>query len=152
MSDAFSATQTATIPHIIDGQKVLSDGRVGNVYNPATGQVTGQVNFADSELISQAVDAAEAALPGWRSTGMAKRAAVMFRLQQIISSRKDELAALITAEHGKVLSDAAGEITRGLENVEFCAGVVHHIDRKSTRLNSSHGSVSYAVFCSIKNK
>ena len=127
MSDAFSATQTATIPHIIDGQKVLSDGRVGNVYNPATGQVTGQVNFADSELMSQAVDAAEAALPGWRSTGMAKRAAVMFRLQQIISSRKDELAALITAEHGKVLSDAAGEITRGLENVEFCAGVVHHM-------------------------
>src|SRR5699024_11785886 len=60
MSDAFSATQTATIPHIIDGQKVLSDGRVGNVYNPATGQVTGQVNFADSELMSQAVDAAEA--------------------------------------------------------------------------------------------
>lgn len=129
-----NATETAgerttlpTVPHIINGTKLTASKRTGHVYNPATGRVTAQLPYADKATITEAVDAAEQALPAWRAMGMAKRAAVMFRLQQIISSRKQELAALITAEHGKVLDDAAGEITRGLENVEFCAGVVHHM-------------------------
>lgn len=139
MSDHTPHTQVATaertgnratsnlIPHIIKGAKITSAERTGEVFNPATGQVTGSLPFADAATVAKAIDAAEAALPGWRAMGMAKRAGIMFRLQQIIAERKDELAALITAEHGKVLSDAAGEITRGLENVEFCAGVVQHM-------------------------
>lgn len=115
------------VPHLIDGVEVSEAERTGNVYNPATGEITKLVPLGSAATIAQAVQAAENALPGWRETGLAKRAAIMFRLQQIISSRTEELAALITAEHGKALDDAAGEIARGLENVEFCAGVVHHM-------------------------
>ncbi|HCQ18647.1 MAG TPA: methylmalonate-semialdehyde dehydrogenase (CoA acylating), partial [Dermacoccus sp.] len=77
--------------------------------------------------LEQAVDAARAALPAWRATGLTKRAAVMFKLREIVTAKSDELARIITAEHGKVVSDAAGEVVRGLENVEYCAGLMHHL-------------------------
>ena len=115
------------VPHFINGQSVPGESRTGVVYNPATGAELRTVSLADTQTLDDAIAAAEAALPGWRKTGLAKRAAVMFNLHNIITSRRDELAQVISEEHGKVLSDAAGEIVRGLENVEFCAGLVHHM-------------------------
>lgn len=119
------------VPHFINGTEITSHSdsapSTGPVFNPATGAEIRRVAFADSKTLEHALDVAEAALPGWRATGMAKRAQVMFNLREIIVSRSAELAAVISEEHGKVLSDALGEITRGLENVEFCAGVVHHM-------------------------
>lgn len=118
---------TTTIPHIINGTPTTTGLGTSDVYNPATGLVQAQVALADVDTVHRAVDAAHAALPAWRETGLAKRAAVFFKLREIISSRQDELAHIISAEHGKVPSDAAGEIARGLENVEFCAGLLHHM-------------------------
>ncbi|MDN5720159.1 CoA-acylating methylmalonate-semialdehyde dehydrogenase [Corynebacterium sp.] len=131
-----------TLHHLIGSEKQTAGERTGQVYNPATGKQTGELPFATATTLSHAVDVAEAAQPGWRDTGMARRAAVMFRLREIISTRKDELAAVITAEHGKVLDDAAGEIDRGLENVEFCAGLVHHMKGESLEQAASGVDVS----------
>jgi malonate-semialdehyde dehydrogenase (acetylating)/methylmalonate-semialdehyde dehydrogenase len=130
---------TEKLYHLIGGDRSTDGQRTGQVFNPATGKQTGELPLATAATLAGAVDVAEAAQPGWRATGMAKRAAVMFRLREIITSRKRELAALITAEHGKVLDDAAGEIDRGLENVEFCAGVVHHM--KGEALEQAAGGV-----------
>ncbi|MBZ4498856.1 MULTISPECIES: CoA-acylating methylmalonate-semialdehyde dehydrogenase [Dermacoccus] len=116
------------IGHWINGARVAGEsGREGDVFNPATGQVTGRVALASPGELDTAVATARAALPGWRDTGLTKRTAVMFNLREIITARSDELARIITSEHGKVVSDAAGEVTRGLENVEFCAGLMHHL-------------------------
>lgn len=115
------------IPHVIGAEERTESERFGEVFNPARGTVVRQVPLASRETVADAVAAAQAALPEWRRTGVAKRAAVMFKMQQILTERGDELAALITEEHGKVLSDAAGEITRGLENIEFSAGALHHL-------------------------
>ncbi|WJZ02768.1 CoA-acylating methylmalonate-semialdehyde dehydrogenase [Corynebacterium freiburgense] len=115
------------VSHFIGGVAVDDSARFGTVMNPSTGEETGRVGFASESTLEKAIDAAEQAFPAWRATGMAKRANIMFRLREIITSRADELAAVISQEHGKVLSDAAGEITRGLENVEFCAGLLHHM-------------------------
>ncbi len=115
------------VPHFINGKTTPEDDRVGAVYNPATGAQIRSVSFASATTLENAIDAAEAALPGWRKTGLAKRANVMFKLREIITERSAELARLISEEHGKVLSDAGGEIIRGLENVEFCAGLIHHM-------------------------
>ncbi|MFI7584052.1 CoA-acylating methylmalonate-semialdehyde dehydrogenase [Kocuria sp. M1N1S27] len=117
----------AVVEHFIDGARHGGSERTADVYNPATGKVARQVLLASAEEVATAVEAAELALPGWRATGMAKRSAIMFKVENIIRERTPELAAIITAEHGKVLSDAAGEIARGLENVQFCAGLMHHM-------------------------
>ncbi|WP_396667074.1 CoA-acylating methylmalonate-semialdehyde dehydrogenase [Microbacterium sp. R86528] len=113
------------IQHHINGQATGAAERTGNVYNPATGAVQHEVAFASVDEVTEAIAAAKAALPGWRATGLIKRADVFFRLRSLLIERQDELAAILTSEHGKVLSDAKGEISRGLENVEFAAGLVH---------------------------
>ncbi|MGC3994566.1 MAG: CoA-acylating methylmalonate-semialdehyde dehydrogenase [Propionicimonas sp.] len=113
------------IPHVIAGAEVTDDVRTGPVFNPATGERIAEVGFADEARVAEAVAAAKAALPGWRGTGLVKRADVFFRLRQLLLERSGELAAIVTREHGKVLADAAGEVSRGLENVEFAAGLVH---------------------------
>lgn len=113
------------IPHLIAGQEVAGDLRSGPIFNPATGEQIATVGFADPARVNEAIAAASAALPGWRATGLIKRADVFFRLRQLLLERSDELAAMITREHGKVLADALGEISRGVENVEFAAGLVH---------------------------
>ena len=98
------------IGHWINGARVAGEsGREGDVFNPATGQVTGRVALASPGELDTAVAAARAALPGWRDTGLTKRTAVMFKLREIITARSDELARIITSEHGKVVSDAAGD-------------------------------------------
>jgi malonate-semialdehyde dehydrogenase (acetylating)/methylmalonate-semialdehyde dehydrogenase len=99
--------------------------RTGDVYNPALGQVTGKVDFATLELVDHAVEVATKAQLDWRNSSLAKRTQVLFAFREILNSRKEEIAKLITAEHGKVLSDALGEVTRGQEVVEFACGIPH---------------------------
>jgi malonate-semialdehyde dehydrogenase (acetylating) / methylmalonate-semialdehyde dehydrogenase len=113
------------IPHLIAGTEVTDVGRTGPVFNPATGERIAEVGFADEARVAEAVAAAKAALPAWRATGLVKRADVFFRLRQLLLESSAELAAIVTREHGKVLADAGGEVSRGLENVEFAAGLLH---------------------------
>ncbi len=115
----------STVLHLINGAETGKAARTGDVFNPATGAVQRQVAFASEAEVAAAVAAAKAALPGWRSLSLIKRADVFFRLRQILADRTGELAAIVTDEHGKVLSDAAGEVSRGIENIEFAAGLVH---------------------------
>ncbi|UPL12740.1 CoA-acylating methylmalonate-semialdehyde dehydrogenase [Microbacterium sufflavum] len=113
------------VRHIIDGSETAAARRTAPVYDPATGRITKQVALADATEVEAAVAAAAAALPAWRASSLIKRADVFFRLRQLLADRTSELAAIVTSEHGKVLSDAAGEVSRGIENVEFAAGLVH---------------------------
>jgi len=117
--------ETALVRHFVAGREVGGDDRTGPVFNPATGEVSRRVAFASTAEVDEAIAAAKAALPGWRATGLIKRADVFFKLRHLLVERQDELAAILTNEHGKVLSDAKGEISRGIENVEFAAGLVH---------------------------
>ncbi len=124
MSD--STTTATTIPHWIDGREHPgAAARVGDVTNPATGRVTGQVVLADADDIAAAVASAKAASQAWASTSVSARTQVVFRFRELLNERKEELAAIITAEHGKVHSDAVGEVSRGQEVVEFACGIPH---------------------------
>ncbi|MEW2332134.1 CoA-acylating methylmalonate-semialdehyde dehydrogenase [Micromonospora chersina] len=97
--------------------------RAGDIYDPATGQIAGHVDFATAAVVDQAVAAAGEAFTRWRTASLTQRSNVMFAFRELLNARRPELAKIITAEHGKVLSDAAGEIQRGLENVEFACGI-----------------------------
>jgi malonate-semialdehyde dehydrogenase (acetylating)/methylmalonate-semialdehyde dehydrogenase len=108
-----------TVGHFIDGRNVADTSRTQAVYDPALGAVTRHVALASQATVEQAVEAAQAAFPAWRDTPPAKRARVMFRLKQLLEQNADRICALITAEHGKVLNDAMGELQRGIENVEY---------------------------------
>ena len=99
--------------------------RTGDIYNPATGKVTGTVAFGNATTVDTAVSAATAAFAEWRHSSLTKRTQVLFAFRELVAQNKEKIAALITAEHGKVLSDAAGEVTRGLEVVEFACGIPH---------------------------
>jgi malonate-semialdehyde dehydrogenase (acetylating) / methylmalonate-semialdehyde dehydrogenase len=115
-----------SIPHWIDGaRREGASGRTGPVTDPATGEVTGEVALASADEVDAAVAAAKAAYPRWRDTSLTRRSAVLFRFRELLNARKGELAAIITAEHGKVLDDALGEVSRGQEVVEFACGVPH---------------------------
>ncbi len=117
---------TARISHWIGGKGW--DGvarRHGDVYDPATGQITGRVDFAGPAEVDLAVAAATDAVRSWRRVSLARRATVMFAFRELVRDHATELAKLITAEHGKVVSDAAGEVARGLEVVEFACGIPH---------------------------
>ena len=109
--------------HYIAGREVASGGETLDVFNPATGQVTRQVAVADAAVLEQAIQAARTAFPAWRQTPPQKRAQVMFRFRQLLERHADEICALITAEHGKVLDDARGELGRGIEVVEYACGI-----------------------------
>jgi malonate-semialdehyde dehydrogenase (acetylating) / methylmalonate-semialdehyde dehydrogenase len=114
------------IGHWIGGKLVNGEsGRSGPVFNPATGEQTHEVDFASVEEVDQAVEAAKEAFPGWRATSLSKRSEVLFRIRDLIDQNRREIAKLITEQHGKVLSDAMGEVARGLENIEFATGVPH---------------------------
>jgi malonate-semialdehyde dehydrogenase (acetylating) / methylmalonate-semialdehyde dehydrogenase len=117
---------TDNISHWAGGEPFAgTSGRTADVTNPATGQVTGRLALASREDADAVIAAAAAAAPSWARTSLAARTQVMFAFRELLSARKDELAALITAEHGKVLSDAVGEISRGQEVVEFACGISH---------------------------
>ncbi|MBJ7491092.1 MAG: CoA-acylating methylmalonate-semialdehyde dehydrogenase [Ilumatobacteraceae bacterium] len=114
------------ISHWINGALVAgTSGRSGAVFNPATGVQTSTVDFASVQEIDSAVAAAIAALPGWRATNLSRRAEIMFNIRNLVQSNRNEIAALLSAEHGKVITDALGEIARGLENIEFACGIPH---------------------------
>ena len=115
-----------TISHWINGAlSTEKSDRTGDVYNPATGQICAKVNFATPETVDHAVDVATKAFEAWRHASLTKRTQVLFAFRELVNQNKDKLAALITKEHGKVLSDAYGEVTRGLEVVEFACGIPH---------------------------
>jgi len=113
---------TDVVGHFINGQRVTGDGRTQGVFNPATGQVARQVLLADRALVDDAIAAAQAAFPAWRDTPPLKRARIMFRFKELLEAHADEVVALITEEHGKVLHDALGELQRGIEVVEYACG------------------------------
>jgi malonate-semialdehyde dehydrogenase (acetylating)/methylmalonate-semialdehyde dehydrogenase len=98
-------------------------GRSGVVFNPATGRKSGEVDFATVEEVDRAVQAAKEAFPAWRAVSLGRRAEIFFRIRELVAARREEVAKLLTAEHGKVLSDALGEVTRGLEVIEYCCGI-----------------------------
>ena len=115
-----------TISHWINNQLSSEKSeRTGDVYNPATGQISAKVNFATSATIDAAVDVATKAFETWRHSSLTKRTQVLFAFRELVNQNKEQIAALITKEHGKVLSDAFGEVTRGLEVVEFACGIPH---------------------------
>jgi len=115
---------TANIPHFIDGQRNAGgSARSQAVFNPATGAVTGQVALASSADVDAAVAAAQAAFPAWADTPPIRRARVMFKFLELLNHHKDTLAEMITLEHGKVFTDAQGEVSRGIDIVEFACGI-----------------------------
>src|SRR6187431_899236 len=114
------------ISHWIDGKvSEGTSGREGAVYNPATGEQASTVDFASVDEVDAVVAAARAAFPAWRATSLSRRAEVMFRFRELVAANRKEIASLLTAEHGKVLSDALGEVARGIENIEFACGIPH---------------------------
>ena len=114
----------SNIDHWIDGRLVASEsGRTSPVYNPATGEITAQVGLASVAEVDAAVAAAKNAFPAWRATSLSRRAEVMFNFRQLVNENRVFISELISREHGKVPSDAAGELARGLENVEFACGI-----------------------------
>ncbi len=115
---------TSHIGHWIDGAPSASaSGRTAPVFDPATGVQSGEVGLADAKEVDAAVASAVHAATQWRFSSLSKRAAVLFTFRELLNARSDDLAAIITAEHGKVLADAAGEIARGLENAEYATGI-----------------------------
>lgn len=117
---------THKIEHYIDGKTFAGKtGRYGAVYNPATGKQSAKVALASPKEVDTAVSAAKAAFQTWSETSPLSRARVMFRFKDLVEQNREKLQMMITAEHGKVLSDAAGEVTRGLEVIEFACGIPH---------------------------
>ncbi len=114
------------IHHYIQGRVVESKtGRFGDIYNPAIGEIVRQVAFASAGEVRQAVEAARDAFPEWAATPPVRRARIMFKLKQLLEANIDELAAVLTEEHGKTVADSKGSITRGIEVVEFACGIPH---------------------------
>ncbi|HEY5566829.1 MAG TPA: aldehyde dehydrogenase family protein, partial [Gammaproteobacteria bacterium] len=118
-----SAAARPIIGHIIDGVGDERTTRSAPVFNPATGRIIAEVALADAEVVGRAVAAAQRALPVWSEAAPLKRARILFELKGLLDAHRDELAAVITREHGKVVSDAKGEVQRGIEVVEFACGI-----------------------------
>jgi malonate-semialdehyde dehydrogenase (acetylating)/methylmalonate-semialdehyde dehydrogenase len=133
------------IKNFINGQEFDDQNRYQDVYNPATGQVVGQVTLSSAKTIEQAVTCAKAAFPAWRATPPLKRAQVMFRFKQLLELHKDEICKLLTTEHGKVTDDAMGELTRGIENVEYACGAPELLKGQHSR-NVGPGIDSWSEF------
>ncbi|MEC7553105.1 MAG: CoA-acylating methylmalonate-semialdehyde dehydrogenase [Pseudomonadota bacterium] len=115
-----------TVPHYISGKTVEGQsGRFGDIYNPSTGEVQAQVQLATQDELSEAVAVAMAAQQGWSATNPQRRARVMFKFKELLEANMDELAAILSSEHGKVIADSKGDIQRGLEVIEFACGIPH---------------------------
>lgn len=125
-----STTETLpVVTHWTDGASYEStSGRTADVYDPALGVVTQRVALAGPVEISIAVVSAQAAFPDWRNTTLENRPLIMFGFRELLYARKCELAEIITSEHGKVVSCALGEISRGQEVLEFACGLAHHLE------------------------
>ena len=141
--------ESSLIPHFINGHAVAgSSGRTAEVYNPATGKVQAQVALASAAEAAQAVSAAQAAFPAWAETPPLQRARVLFRFKELLERHAGEIAAAISAEHGKVLADAHGELTRGLEVVEFACGAPHLLKGEHS-INVGRGVDSYTEYAPL---
>ena len=117
-------TELKTIGHWIGGERVRgSSGRKGPVFNPATGEQTGEVDFASAEEIDRAVATARIGFSEWRTWSLSKRSELFFRIYDLFDEHREDLAKRLTAEHGKVLSDALGEVQRGIEVIEYVCGI-----------------------------
>jgi malonate-semialdehyde dehydrogenase (acetylating)/methylmalonate-semialdehyde dehydrogenase len=136
---------TATVGHLIDGRIVHEHGRTQPVFNPATGASSTSVELASRATVERAIASAAQAFPAWRDTPPLKRARVMMRLRDLLEQHADEIAALITAEHGKVLNDAHGELQRGIENIEYAMGVPELLKGEHSR-NAGPGIDSWSEF------
>ena len=115
-----------TLYHYVDGESFTGAGsRSGDILNPATGKVSKQVAFASADDVRSAIASAQAAFPAWAATAPARRAQVMFKFRELLHQNMDELAEIVSSEHGKTIDDAKGSITRGLEVVEFALSLIH---------------------------
>ncbi|HWE81008.1 MAG TPA: CoA-acylating methylmalonate-semialdehyde dehydrogenase [Gaiellaceae bacterium] len=125
MTELIEAPQAVkAINHWIGGKRREgASGRTGPVFDPATGVQTGAVDLASADEVDRAAQAAKEAFPAWRALSLSRRAELFFRIRELFDAHRDDLARLLTAEHGKVLSDAGGEVARGLEVIEFCCGI-----------------------------
>jgi malonate-semialdehyde dehydrogenase (acetylating) / methylmalonate-semialdehyde dehydrogenase len=133
------------ISHFIGGKVLQGEsGRTGPVYNPATGRQTHEVDFASALEVDRAVEAAREAFPAWRATSLSKRSDILFRIRELLDARRTDVATAITQQHGKVLSDAMGEVARGLENVEFACGIPHLLKGEFTE-QASTGVDVYSI-------
>jgi malonate-semialdehyde dehydrogenase (acetylating)/methylmalonate-semialdehyde dehydrogenase len=139
MTDVVDAPTTVKpINHWIAGAAYPGrSGRTGPVFNPATGEQSGAVDFASVEEVDLAVQSARDAAPAWRALSLAKRAELFFAIRELFHAQREEIAKHLTREHGKVLSDAMGEVTRGLEVIEFCCGIPHLLKGGMTEQASS---------------
>jgi len=149
MSTPMTAADHSPAPfnlgHFIAGRQVAgASGREGPVYNPATGALRGHVAFATAEETRAAIAAAEAALPGWAGVTPLQRARILFKFKALLESHADEIALTLTSEHGKVLSDARGELTRGIEIVEFACGIPQLLKSEFTE-NVGTGVDSWSI-------
>ena len=111
------------VQHLIHGELVTKGERTADVFNPSTGQAVRKVELASRATVQEAIDSAKAAFPAWRNTPPAKRAQVMFRFKQLLEQNEARISQMISEEHGKTLEDAAGELKRGIENVEYACGI-----------------------------
>ncbi|NWJ71987.1 CoA-acylating methylmalonate-semialdehyde dehydrogenase [Pseudonocardia sp. ICBG1122] len=140
-----TSTMQKTLHHWVAGARVEgTSGRTSEVTDPATGEVTAHLPLASADEAAAVVAAAKAAFPAWRDTSLTQRTRILFRFRELLDARAPELAALITAEHGKVLSDAAGEVARGQEVVEFACGMPHLLKGSATE-NASTGVDVHSV-------
>ena len=120
------------IDHFIGGSSYASEGREGDVFDPNQGAVQAHVRLGTAADLSHAMDAARAAQPAWAATNPQRRARVMFAFRALVESNIDELAELLSSEHGKVIADAKGDIQRGLEVIEFSCGIPHALKGEYT--------------------
>ncbi|MBP7369926.1 MAG: CoA-acylating methylmalonate-semialdehyde dehydrogenase [Arenimonas sp.] len=137
------------ISHFIHGQEVAGESqRFSDVFNPATGQVTGRIPLATVADVEAAIASAQAAFPAWSATTPLNRARVLFKYKELLEKHADEIALAITNEHGKVFSDAKGELTRGLEVVEFACGIPH-LQKGEHSMNVGTGVDSYSEYAPL---
>ncbi len=135
----------STVGHLINGEIRNDADRLQDVYNPATGEVSKQVALASVATVEEAIAAAQAAFPAWRNTPVGKRAAVMFKFKALLEANADKICKLIGEEHGKISHDAAGELQRGIENVEYACGIAELLKGEHSR-NVGPGIDSWSEF------
>lgn len=135
----------STVGHLINGEIRSDAARHQDVYNPATGEVSKQVALASAATVEEAVAAAQAAFPAWRNTPVGKRAAVMFKFKALLEENAEKICKLIGDEHGKISHDAAGELQRGIENVEYACGIAELLKGEHSR-NVGPGIDSWSEF------
>ena len=111
------------IDHFIGGESYSSEGRTSDVFDPNQGQVQAKVKLGTSAELERAIDAAKAAQPAWAATNPQRRARVMFKFKELVEKNMDDLAHMLSSEHGKVIADAKGDVQRGLEVIEFACGI-----------------------------